>query len=78
MCFTNLMIVGRSLQLTEIRCEQTGLQSAPSHWLCSTMARIESVDVFILKAPLGKAKFWSSQSSFPERNSLLGAAYVQL
>ena len=36
------------------------------------MDRIESVDVFILKAPLGKAKFWSSQSSFPERNSLLG------
>jgi len=29
------------------------------------------VDVFILKAPLGKAKFWSSQSSFPERNTLL-------
>merc|ERR1712038_2148516 len=53
------------------RCEPTELQSAPSHWLCSTMARIESVDVYILKAPLGKAKFWSSQSSFPERNSLL-------
>ena len=35
------------------------------------MHRIESVEVFILKAPLGKAKFWSSQSSFPERNSLL-------
>ena len=35
------------------------------------MDRIDSVEVFILKAPLGKAKFWSSQSSFPERNSLL-------
>ena len=35
------------------------------------MARIDSVEVYILKAPLGKAKFWSSQSSFPERNSLL-------
>ena len=29
------------------------------------------MEVFILRAPLGKAKFWSSQSSFPERNSLL-------
>ena len=34
--------------------------------------KIEKVEVFVLKAPLGKAKFWSSQSSFPERNSLLG------
>ena len=33
--------------------------------------RIDRVEVFILRAPLGKAKFWSSQSSFPERNSLL-------
>jgi len=33
--------------------------------------KIDSVEVFILRAPLGKAKFWSSQSSFPERNSLL-------
>jgi len=35
------------------------------------MGTIDKIDVFILKAPLGKAKFWSSQSSFPERNSLL-------
>ena len=40
------------------------------------MSRIDSVDVYILKAPLGKAKFWSSQSSFPERNSLLGAFWM--
>ncbi|CAL4149353.1 unnamed protein product [Meganyctiphanes norvegica] len=33
--------------------------------------RIDSIEVFILRAPLGKAKFWSSQSPFPERNSLL-------
>ena len=41
---------------------------------CSSMklGTIDRVEVFILKAPLGKAKFWSSQSSFPERNSLLG------
>ena len=32
---------------------------------------IERIEVFILRAPLGKAKFWSSQASFPERNSLL-------
>ena len=32
---------------------------------------IEKIEVFILRAPLGKAKFWSSQASFPERNSLL-------
>jgi len=32
---------------------------------------IDRVEVFILRAPLGKAKFWSSQSAFPERNSLL-------
>ena len=36
------------------------------------LGTIDRVEVFILKAPLGKAKFWSSQSSFPERNSLLG------
>jgi len=33
--------------------------------------KIDKVEVFILRAPLGIAKFWSSQSSFPERNSLL-------
>jgi len=33
--------------------------------------KIEKVEVFILKAGLGKEKFWSSQASFPERNSLL-------
>lgn len=33
--------------------------------------KIDSVEVFILRAPLGKAKFWSSQAAFPERNSLL-------
>ena len=32
---------------------------------------VEKIEVFILRAPLGKAKFWSSQASFPERNSLL-------
>ena len=32
---------------------------------------IDKVEVFIIRAPLGKAKFWSSQASFPERNSLL-------
>ena len=32
---------------------------------------IEKIEVFILRAPLGRAKFWSSQASFPERNSLL-------
>ena len=42
-----------------------------SETLLAPMDRIDSVEVFILKAPLGKAKFWSSQSSFPERNSLL-------
>ena len=34
-------------------------------------AVIERIEVFILRAPLGKAKFWSSQAAFPERNSLL-------
>ncbi len=33
--------------------------------------KIDKVEVFILRAPLGKARFWSSQASFPERNSLL-------
>eukprot|EP00467_Chlorarachnion_reptans_P012357 CAMPEP_0114532082 /NCGR_PEP_ID=MMETSP0109-20121206/26458_1 /TAXON_ID=29199 /ORGANISM="Chlorarachnion reptans, Strain CCCM449" /LENGTH=419 /DNA_ID=CAMNT_0001715087 /DNA_START=54 /DNA_END=1314 /DNA_ORIENTATION=+ len=32
---------------------------------------IEKIELFILRAPLGSKKFWSSQSSFPERNSLL-------
>ena len=32
---------------------------------------VDSVEVFTLRAPLGKARFWSSQSAFPERNSLL-------
>merc|ERR1719357_331539 len=36
-----------------------------------TSETIDKVEVFILRAPLGKAKFWSSQSAFPERNSLL-------
>ncbi len=33
--------------------------------------RISSVEPIILRAPLGAARFLSSQSSFPERNSLL-------
>ena len=27
--------------------------------------------VFVLRVPLGPVRFWSSQSTFPERNSLL-------
>merc|ERR1712038_1279287 len=34
-------------------------------------AKIEKVEVFILRVPLGPDRFWSSQSAFPERNSLL-------
>ena len=30
-----------------------------------------NVQVFILRVPLGPDRFWSSQSAFPERNSLL-------
>ena len=32
---------------------------------------VAKIEVFILRTPLGKARFWSSQASFPERNSLL-------
>jgi D-galactarolactone cycloisomerase len=33
--------------------------------------KIERVETFVLKAPLGNARFYSSQAEFPERNSLL-------
>jgi D-galactarolactone cycloisomerase len=33
--------------------------------------RIESVETFVLKMPLGKERFFSSQCAFPARNSLL-------
>ena len=33
--------------------------------------KIDTVEVFLLRAPLGKAKLWYSQSSIAERNSLL-------
>jgi D-galactarolactone cycloisomerase len=33
--------------------------------------RIKQVDTYILRVPLGKERFYSSQSIFPERNSLL-------
>jgi len=33
--------------------------------------KIDSVETLTLRAGLGKQKFWSSQASFPERNSLL-------
>ena len=67
------VVVGRSLLDRDkasicTACLQVTVQSDLSH---PGMDRIDSVEVFILKAPLGKAKFWSSQSSFPERNSLL-------
>mmetsp|Transcript_30093 Transcript_30093/g.52873 ORF Transcript_30093/g.52873 Transcript_30093/m.52873 type:complete len:445 (+) Transcript_30093:175-1509(+) len=32
---------------------------------------IDKLELFILRAPLGKKRFWSSQATFPERNSLL-------
>jgi D-galactarolactone cycloisomerase len=33
--------------------------------------KIDRVETFVLKAPLGAARFYSSQAEFPERNSLL-------
>ena len=33
--------------------------------------KIERVDTYVLKTPLGRARFYSSQAEFPERNSLL-------
>jgi D-galactarolactone cycloisomerase len=33
--------------------------------------KIDRVETFVLKAPLGDARFYSSQAEFPERNSLL-------
>ncbi|MEV1026632.1 mandelate racemase/muconate lactonizing enzyme family protein [Streptomyces sp. NPDC050264] len=33
--------------------------------------KIDRVETFVLKAPLGDARFYSSQAAFPERNSLL-------
>lgn len=33
--------------------------------------RIDRVETFVLKAPLGASRFYSSQAAFPERNSLL-------
>jgi D-galactarolactone cycloisomerase len=33
--------------------------------------KIQSVDTFILRTPLGEKRFYSSQAAFPERNSLL-------
>ena len=62
------------MSLEGVNCFQT--QHSPDrdsiHYSTMKLGTIDSVEVFILKAPLGKAKFWSSQSSFPERNSLLG------
>ena len=33
--------------------------------------KITRIETFLLKAPLGEQRFWSSQESFPERKSLL-------
>jgi len=34
--------------------------------------KIDKIEVFMMRSPpLGKAKFWSSQTAFPERNSML-------
>jgi len=33
--------------------------------------KITRIETFLLKAPLGEQRFWSSQTSFPERKSLL-------
>ncbi len=33
--------------------------------------KITRIETFLLKAPLGEERFWSSQASFPERKSLL-------
>ena len=33
--------------------------------------RVERVETFVLKTPLGAERFYSSQAEFPERNSLL-------
>lgn len=33
--------------------------------------KIDRVETFVLKVPLGAERFWSSQAGFPERNSLL-------
>jgi D-galactarolactone cycloisomerase len=33
--------------------------------------KIDRVETFVLKVPLGAERFWSSQAEFPERNSLL-------
>lgn len=33
--------------------------------------KIQSIETFILRAPLGQKRFYSSQAAFPERNSLL-------
>ncbi|MFQ3619430.1 MAG: mandelate racemase/muconate lactonizing enzyme family protein [Spirochaetales bacterium] len=33
--------------------------------------KVKSIETFILRVPLGKERFYSSQTAFPERNSLL-------
>ncbi len=37
----------------------------------SETMKITRIETFLLKAPLGEKRFWSSQESFPERKSLL-------
>lgn len=39
--------------------------------------KITNITTYILRAPLGKDRFFSSQCAFPERNSLLVSQFVK-
>ena len=60
---------------TKSNCERGGQWKRKLRkwrWSCNFGAHdVLNLQVFILRVPLGPDRFWSSQSAFPERNSLL-------